>query len=68
MPGLASRLSLNNRVITFETQGKDGLTVKKLFVILMVMGFLAVTLSMGAVGCKDSKSTSTPAAGTSTKG
>jgi hypothetical protein len=41
--------------------------VKKLFVILIVMGFLAVTLSMGAVGCKTEKTSSAPAA-TTTKG
>jgi hypothetical protein len=68
MPGLASRVSLDNWVIKFETQGKDGLTVKKLFVILMVMGFLAATLSMGASGCKKDESKKASDAPTSTKG
>jgi len=62
MPQLAIRGSLGTRVFSSVNEGKDGLTVKKLIALFVVVAMVAV-FTMGVSGCgkKD-----TPAATPST--
>jgi hypothetical protein len=49
-----------------KLKGKDGLTVKKMFAMLIILGIVAFTLASGASGCKKEESKKADATPTKT--